>query len=65
MHDGCVRAGYYRGDKLWSVSHPIYGSCAVRAANAEKAMVAAAAHWGQRWQSVEFHSAVTVIKITP
>lgn len=51
----------YTGKKRWLVTHPNHQrAIGVIAPTAQTAMVAAAEGWGERWQSAEFYSRVTV-----
>lgn len=51
----------YTGKKKWSVHHPRHAQpITVTAPTELTALVAAANGWGERWQSIEFYTAVTV-----
>lgn len=54
--------GKYSGKKLYDVYHPDFGSCCASAPGEDAAIVAAAEHWHQRWQNVEFYSRCVVTK---
>ena len=40
----------------WEVKHPDFGSVRVDARSEAEAIVAAAAAWGTRWQSLRFYA---------
>lgn len=50
----------YAGPRRYRVAHPQHGALLIAAPDETAALVAAANHWGKRWQKWEFCTGCTI-----